>query len=204
MERKRWTPKTEITEELLLFREKRKWQIALRRYAFEKNASSFYAPYFGLDIPYFRKWLELQFDEEMNWNNFSQSWQFDHIVPLGYFSFKEEKDLRLCWNFTNIRAEKLEKGAKSTQTGSILAAKAHFVALWEATNYSICRKMIERIEVVEEQQKTISEALRGFLLNNKERIDLLATLTQAEYASLHKGTELRQILEEREFLKKYG
>jgi hypothetical protein len=204
MTRKRWTPRTEITEELLLFREKRKWQIALRRYAFDKNASSFYAPYFGLDIQYFRKWVELQFDGEMNWGNFSETWQFDHIVPVGYFNFKEERDLRLCWNFTNIRAEKLEKGLKSGKKGDILAAKAHFALLAKDANYSICRDMIQKIEQIEEAQKIKSGNLSAFISDNKTRIDALETLTPNEFTVLNKGTELRLILEERDFLKKYG
>ena len=204
MVRKRWTPKTEITEELLRFREKRKWQIALRRYAFEKNSSAAYGPYFGLDIALFRKWIELQFDGEMNWENFSEAWQFDHVVPIGYFEFEKERDLRLCWNFTNIRVEKLKKGAKPAKTTDILAAKAHFSVLWEAGGYAICKEMMERIELIEEQQKVASGSLSGFLQDNKSMINNLATLTPAEYASLNKGMELRQILEERAFLKRYG
>jgi hypothetical protein len=204
MERKRWTPKTEITEELLLFREKRKWQIALRRYAFEKKASVAYAPYFGLDIPYFRKWIELQFDGEMSWENFSGTWQFDHIVPIGYFDFKQERELQLCWNFTNIRAEKLEKGVKSTKMGVVLAAKAHFSSLLDSTGYRICREMIQKIETIEEEQEKRSRMLQGFLLENRSRIEFLSTFTPAEFASLHGGMEIRQVMEEREFLKKYG
>ena len=72
MKRKRWTAQTEVNEELLTFREKRKWQIALRRYVIEQNRSSFYAPYFGLDIKSFRDWIEVQFDRGMNWDNFSK------------------------------------------------------------------------------------------------------------------------------------
>ena len=75
MPRKKWTPHEEVTGSVLTFREKRKWQIALRRYVLEKNKSSFYAPYFGLGIETFRKWIEVQFDSETNWENFSESWQ---------------------------------------------------------------------------------------------------------------------------------
>jgi hypothetical protein len=50
MKRKRWTAKTEVDASLLQFREKRKWQIALRRYILERNKSTYYAPFFGLSI----------------------------------------------------------------------------------------------------------------------------------------------------------
>ena len=71
------------------FNEKRKWQIALRRYVLEKNKSSQYARYFGLPIYMFRNWIELQFDESLNWDNFSTAWQFDHIVPIALFDLKK-------------------------------------------------------------------------------------------------------------------
>jgi hypothetical protein len=96
MERKKWTAKTTITEELLKFREKRKWQLALRRYVLEKKAALLYAPYFGLDVNGFREWIALQFTDELNWDNFATAWQFDHIVPVTYFDFTQEEDLYLC------------------------------------------------------------------------------------------------------------
>src|SRR5450631_3622759 len=141
MQRKKWTPKTEITRSVLLFREKRKWQIALRRYILMQNKSSYYAPYFGLDMRNLRKWIEIQFDSEMNWDNFSKNWQFDHIVPLTYFDFEDEADLRLCWNFTNIKAEKIVGDTKDTNRSGrldLMGSKTWFMNLVKQTNYPIC------------------------------------------------------------------
>jgi hypothetical protein len=64
--RKKWSARTEITPAVLKFREKRKWQIALRRYVIEKNNCITYAPYFGLDRENLRKWFEMQFEEGYN------------------------------------------------------------------------------------------------------------------------------------------
>ena len=63
MARKAWTPQTEITDSLIRFREKRKWQLSYRRYVLEKAPSEAYAPYFGLDIETLRQWFEAQFTE---------------------------------------------------------------------------------------------------------------------------------------------
>jgi len=93
MNRKKWTPKTEITEADIRFKEKRKWQIALRRYLLDKQPSSYYAPYFGLDIETFREWIAVQFDMECNWENFSKNWQLELIIPASYFDFNQEEDL---------------------------------------------------------------------------------------------------------------
>ena len=103
MSRKKWTARTEVTDAVLRFREKRKWQIALRRYVLEQKWSASYAPYFGIDIQRFREWIALQFEGGQSWDNFSDGWQFDHVVPVAYFDFGSEAELRLCWNFTNIR-----------------------------------------------------------------------------------------------------
>ena len=62
MPRKKWSAQTEVTPSLLKLREKRRWQIALRRYVIERNISTFYAPYFGLDVENIRIWFEMQFD----------------------------------------------------------------------------------------------------------------------------------------------
>ena len=103
MARKKWVPQSEITPALLKFREKRKWQIALRRYVLEKQACVLYAPYFGLDIISIRKWFEMQSPVGLGWDDFAKNWQFEHIVSVAYFDFGLAELLTLCWTFTNIR-----------------------------------------------------------------------------------------------------
>jgi hypothetical protein len=204
MKRKKWTAKTEVSEALTLFREKRKWQIALRRYAFDQNRSSFYAPYFGLDIKHFRKWIEIQFEAGMEWDNFSGTWQFDHIVPLVYFNFKDERDLRLCWNFTNIRVERAILGQNQPNQVDIISAKRHFGHLYELTKYLPCQDMVRKIEGIEDSQLSANTLLGSFILENKHLIDVFSTLTSAEFISLNKGNALSEVLAERKLLEKFG
>jgi hypothetical protein len=206
MQRKKWTPKTEITRSVLLFREKRKWQIALRRYILMQNKSSYYAPYFGLDIGNLRKWIEIQFEDGMNWANFSKSWQFDHIVPLAYFDFEDQADLRLCWNFTNIKAEKLARDKKETRvTGrlDLLGSKAYFSKLFERTHYQICREMVSKIEKIEAFQLENAVNLGKFMVENSSYLESISTFSYYEFLSLNEGTGLEQIKKDREFLKRF-
>src|SRR5205085_7867496 len=164
MTRKRWSPQTEITPALLKFREKRKWQIALRRYVLEKNISSFYAPYFGLDLENMRKWFALQFDPEMSWDDFGNKWQFDHIVPVTFFDFSDETDLRLCWNFTNIRVEKFQRNKDRSNRLDVLAAKTYFEELYNQTLYPICGKMLDKIDRLEISNLTSTEKQKKFII----------------------------------------
>jgi len=203
MARKKWTPKSEVTDALLKFREKRKWQIALRRYVLEGKWGSAYAPYFGLDTQHFRRWIELQFDEEMGWDSFSIAWQFDHIVPVAYFNFEKESDLRLCWNFINIRVEKTNQNKNRGNRIDVLGAKAYFEALFERTQYAICREMIFKIEEIELSEIKSTEKLENFIVDNKEWIDTISSLSSYEYSQLNEGVPIERILEQRAFLNKF-
>jgi hypothetical protein len=206
MERKKWTPKTEITRSVLLFREKRKWQIALRRYILMQNKSAHYAPYFGLDIKNLRQWIEIQFDGGMNWGNFSKNWQFDHIVPLSYFNFEDEKELRLCWNFTNIKAEKLvgdEKDPVGSGRPDLIGSKAYFMNLFKQTNYPICLEMAYKIEKIEISQVQNSIGLEKFMLGNQALLEAISTFSSYELLRFNEGAGMEQIKADREFLRKF-
>jgi hypothetical protein len=204
MARKRWTAQTEVSESLLKFREKRKWQIALRRYILEKNKSSFYAPYFGLDINSFRQWIELQFDEDVNWENFSQAWQLDHIVPVAYFDFENEDDMKLCWNFVNIRVEKLQLNKNRGNRIDVLAAKSYFQDIFQRTNYQICKKMVEKIEQIELSQISSNEDLENFIQENKQYLETISSFSSYDFDRLNTGVPVNDIVFEKEFFKKFG
>jgi hypothetical protein len=206
MLRKRWTAtkKEEVTESLLNFREKRKWQIALRRYILEGNKGSYYAPYFGIDSKSFRSWIEVQFDENLNWSNFSKEWQFDHIVPVAYFRFSNEADLRLCWNFTNIRVEKLQLNKNRGHRIDVLAAKSYFQTVYNATGYNMCLEMVGKIEQLEVSQIESNLVLEQFVLDRKSYLQILSTFSAYEFEQLNSGLTVDEILEERKFLARHN
>ena len=204
MARKKWTPREEITDSLLKFREKRKWQLALRRYIIESKAAEAYAPYFGLDVKGFRQWIEIQFTNGLNWENFATSWQFDHIVPVTYFDFSNQEDLYLCWNFINIRVEKLDQGKSRGNRIDEMAVKPYFQQLFEKTNYAFCHKMIKKLDLIEVSNITSEPAIENFIIYNKERLETISALNQQEFAKFNKGAPLKDIMLEREILKKFG
>jgi hypothetical protein len=204
MGRKKSIENSKINDALVEFRDKRKWQIALRRYILEKNKSFYYAPFFGLDIDKFREWISCQFDEALNWENFSTSWQFDHIVPMTYFNFSNEDDMRLCWNFTNIRVEKAIPKDSQAKRIDILSAKTYFQALFEHTGYFVCKKMTEKIAQIEVSQPYSNEALNQFIIANKSYLEHLAGFTSYEYEKLNTGTPFESVLFEVNFLKRFS
>lgn len=204
MARKKWTPQFDITEPLLKFREKRKWQLALRRYVLEKNISAGYAFYFGLSIEQFRMWIEIQFVEELNWENFGSAWQFDHILPVAYFDFSVEDDLILCWNFINIRVARIELNKTNGNRIDIVAARPYFEALYAKTGFSLCLKMIKKISKIEFSNIISEPAIEDFIIKNGEQLQIASSLNKEEFNQLNKGMSLKDILLEREIIKKFG
>jgi len=205
--RKRWTAKTEITDSLLEFREKRKWQIALRRYVLEQKAgSSSYAPYFGIDIKGFRQWIESQFDETLTWDNFSDSWQFEHILPVNYFSFSDENDLKLCWNFINIRVDKTtDQDSPGRQIKpDLIGARAYFLRLYELTGYAICDSLVNKISEIEAKQLQHIQPAITFLLENSEILQALPSFDVYAYAKLNDGISFKEVMAEQALFKKFG
>ena len=204
MPRKKWTAKEDVTDGDLKFREKRKWQQALRRYILEKNACEGYSMYFGLNIESIREWIEIQFTDGLSWDNFASAWQFDHIVPIAYFDFSNDEDLKLAWNFINIRVEKHDLNKARGNRIDVIAVKSYFKELYAKTNYSICSKMLEKIKQIEVSNIISEPKIEQFIINRKEEFELLATLNTNEFAKLNRGISLSDVLLEKEILKKFG
>jgi len=203
--RKKWTAREEITDALLKSREKRKWQLAFRRYIIEKHSSKQYAPFFGLDIENYRNWIELQFTDQLSWDNFGSAWQFEHIVPMVYFDFSNNDDLALCWNFINLRVEKLDAQEDVRHNKiDILAAKPYFESLFHKTGYELCSKMSRKIEAITASNMIEVPALEAFIIKRKDQLTKMATLSPDEFYNLNQGTNLDDILLEREILRKFG
>ncbi len=204
MARKRWTPQTEITDSLLRLREKRKWQLAYRRYVVEQKPSETYASYFGLDIQTLREWFSLQFCEPMSWDNYGKAWQIEHIIPATYFNFEDEKDLKLCWSFINMRVQPLDEESQHGSSFNLLAAKTYFTQLQTRKQAKYCSEMLEKLKEIEAKHVDIPETVYSFLTQEHERIEQIHALRADELDLLNRGTDLKEILLEREILKKFS
>lgn len=200
MARKKRTP-AEDSEENNLSRDKRKWQIALRRYLIESKPSTFYAPYFGLSVDLFRAWIEIQFTNGINWENFGAEWQFEHLVPAQYFDLNNDEDLRLYWNFLNIRVELIKTTSQNKL--DILGAKAHFDTVFFKTGLETSKKMSEKLQLIAQNEIAPPEILT-FLNNNLSKIKNITTLDGELLLRLNQGEKLEDLILEMEILSKFG
>jgi hypothetical protein len=204
MARKKWTAKEDVTDADLKIREKRKWQQALRRYVLERNVSEGYAVYFGLNIENFRQWIEIQFIDDLSWDNFASAWQFDHILPIAYFDFSNEDDLKLAWNFINIRVEKHDLNKERKNRIDVIAVKSYFEALYAKTDFSLCKKMLEKIEQIEIANIRSQPHIEQFIIDRKQEFETISMLSADEFTKLNRGISLSDVLLEKEILKKFG
>ena len=201
MARKKWTAKTNITPELLKFREKRKWQINLRRYVIDRSPCPLYAPYFGLDIENIRKWFERQFNGDLSWANFAKSWQFDHIIPVTYFDHSQEDELKLCWNFTNLRVEPFDRNKNRGNRMDVLGARKFFDALYARTGYPVTGALSERIAQIELNEFKSSEPQQQFLTELREYLVHIENYSVFEFELLNRGRSIEEVNKEISFLK---
>jgi hypothetical protein len=71
----------------------------------------------GCKIQEFRKYIESQFTNGMNWENHgfgNDKWNIDHILPCELFNLTDERQQRVCFNYKNMRpAWQLDNLAKS-------------------------------------------------------------------------------------------
>jgi transposase-like protein len=57
----------------------------------------------GISHQDFLDWIEFQFTESMNWNNYGSVWCFEHCCPLSAFDLTNEEQLKKAMNWMNIR-----------------------------------------------------------------------------------------------------
>ncbi len=194
----------ETSESILKKREKRKWQIALRRYVIEKAQSGAYARYFGLDIEFFREWIAIQFKNDLSWDNFAEKWQFDHIVPVAYFDFAKEEDLLLCWNFINIRVERIEHNKVRGNRIDVMGVRSYFEDLYDRTKYPFCLRILQKIKAIEVSNIESNKELVAFIINNQAYFEQIALFNQGDFQRLNQGVSISGVLAEKEIVRKFG
>jgi hypothetical protein len=58
--------------------------------------------YLGTDTDIIRRWIEWNFDDNMNWDNRGVVWQIDHTLPVHSFDLTNQQHCMLCFNWKNL------------------------------------------------------------------------------------------------------
>jgi hypothetical protein len=77
----------------------------LRTYFYRSitNKSNSVFEYLGCSLENFKLYLEQQFNKDMNWDNYGEYWEVDHINPIENFNFSNESEIYECWNYKNLQ-----------------------------------------------------------------------------------------------------
>jgi hypothetical protein len=83
------------------------------------GGSKAFFDFIGCTTAELAKHLEANFTKRMTWDNYGTYWHVDHIIPVAAFDHKDNRQVRQCWHFTNLRPleanKNLTKGAKITE-----------------------------------------------------------------------------------------
>lgn len=58
--------------------------------------------YLGSPIGLVKQWLEFNFNEDINWNNYGEVWHIDHTLPINRFDLSKDLDVFVCFNWKNL------------------------------------------------------------------------------------------------------
>ena len=112
------------------------------------NKSDTTMNYIGCNIHYFREWLEYNFTEEMNWDNYGSFWSIDHIIPVCKFDLTVEEEKFKCWNWSNMMPVTVKYNSSKKNI------------IMEQINY-----IINKIEKFKEEGSTTKWFSSEFILN---------------------------------------
>ena len=72
--------------------------------------------YLGCSLNEYVIFLENKFDANMNWDNYGEYWEIDHIKPVTKFDFNNENELYECFHYSNTQPlNKIENKIKSNK-----------------------------------------------------------------------------------------
>jgi len=59
--------------------------------------------YIGCSSDFLENWLNFLFDKKMNWDNYGEYWEIDHVKPCASFDLTNKEEQKICYHWTNLR-----------------------------------------------------------------------------------------------------
>lgn len=78
-----------------------KYRLSFRRWLLGRSGGGSAARYIGADLSTVRQYYRDRFIDGMNWNNYGELWEIDHVIPVRLFDMQQDDDLRLCFHYKN-------------------------------------------------------------------------------------------------------
>ena len=75
--------------------------------------------YLGCTMEEYTQYLEQMFTQNINWDNYGEYWEIDHIKPIDAFDLNDETQLYEAFNYTNTQPLKKEDNREKSNKFSI-------------------------------------------------------------------------------------
>ena len=68
----------------------------------------------GCDYDFFIRWIAYQASSEMTFENYGVYWHIDHVLPVRAFNHENEEEVKVCWNWINLRPLEAEENLRKS------------------------------------------------------------------------------------------
>jgi len=94
-------------------------RVVIRKYIFYNQKSKLAPEILGIDRERYKEYLKKKFKKGMTLENYGKVWHIDHIKPSSSFTFRNNNDLKKCFNYKNTQPLfKSENLSKFDSTGN--------------------------------------------------------------------------------------
>jgi hypothetical protein len=84
-----------------------------------KNKSNSSEKLLGCSIEEYIVYLEQQFDQNMNWENYGKYWEIDHKKPISTFDLTKKQEIKECFNYKNTQPLSIDENRKKGNKNNI-------------------------------------------------------------------------------------
>jgi len=87
--------------------------------------------YLGCDSEQYFNWLEYNFDEINNFDNYGKLWHIDHVIPIHLFNLNNEDEQMLAFNWRNTMPLSCQENLKKGTNICVSQIEQHYKKLVE-------------------------------------------------------------------------
>lgn len=123
----------------------------------------------GISNTELKKWLEYNFKDGMNWENYGIYWVIDHIIPVAFFNFEIKDEQHKCFNWMNLqplfKTDNMKKSDKLYEKEIIEHTNTieKYVHLNEGYQAYYESSMWQRVKLWYGKKSTDEESFKNFL-----------------------------------------
>ena len=128
-----------------------------------------YSEFLGCTIEFFQKWIEYNFENDMNWSNIGKVWHIDHILPINRFDLTDTNNIKICYHWTNLQP--LLAKDNMSKSDNILPYQ-YFNNLVTVFRFNKVHRQYMGYQAVNESLQWLRKTNSGMVKRSRMKIDL--------------------------------